>query len=101
MSYHIRTKYWILIDKVHECEGHGEAAEEDVGEGEVGDEDVPGGDKNLHIKLLSIENGDDKFSDLVGDKSKKNGDIASQTNNDKQAVGKENTVTRQPVSSEN
>ena len=44
---HVLPQGPVLREEVHQGEGHGEGAEEDVGDGEVGDEDVPGGEHHL------------------------------------------------------
>jgi len=46
-TYLIWSQGPVLGDKVHQGEGHGEGAQEDVRDGEVGNEDVPGGEHHL------------------------------------------------------
>jgi hypothetical protein len=67
----------VLGDEVHQGEGHGEGAQEDVRDGEVRDKDVPGGEHHLrkksfmkifhifirisYISLVGKEGGDDGY----------------------------------------
>ena len=72
---HVLPQAPVLGQEVHQGEGHGEGAEEDVGDGEVGDEDVPGGEH-----------------DLVGEEGEQDREVADHAEDDDERVEHDQTV---------